>query len=171
MSEDSEREYERIAEEAMWEAKEASERAKADAERLEAAATTGEAGEEAVRQVGVIYAGLIAVALVMIQPFLGNASLDVAGKISVISFAIAIPLLAALTMVNRQETFRRRRTSSITVTVAQSVAQGAAFVGVVAGFWHIDWVAGLCFLVTGLVAIFVHSAGWVKLELGRDPAS
>jgi len=40
-------------------------------------------------------------------------------------------------MVNRQEVFRGRRTPSVTVTVTQAIAQLAAFVGIVAGFWHI----------------------------------
>src|SRR5215217_4763826 len=85
----------------------------------------------------------------MVQPFLVAPSLDASAKVCVIAFAVAIPLLAALVMVNRQETFRHRRTTSITVTVAQSIAQGAAFVGVVAGFWHITWIAGVTSLLSG----------------------
>jgi hypothetical protein len=50
------------------------------------------------------------------------------------------------------------------VTVAQAVAQSAAFVGIVAGFWHITWVAGVTFLVSGLVAVGIHSAGFWRLE-------
>ena len=92
-------------------------------------------------------------------------------RISVIAFAVAIPLLAALVMVNRQETFRRRRTTSVMVVVAQSVAQAAAVVGIAAGFWHIHWVAGVCFIATAVVAVGVHSAGWYRLEVSREPAS
>jgi fatty acid desaturase len=72
-------------------------------------------------------------------------------------------------MVNRQEVFRGRRTPSVTVTVMQSIAQLAAFVGIVAGFWHITWVAGVGMLVAGLVAVLVHSAGWWRLEVTRKP--
>jgi hypothetical protein len=53
--------------------------------------------------------------------------------ICAVAFAIAIPLLAALVLVNRQETLRHRRTSSRTVVVAKATAQGSAFVGLVAG--------------------------------------
>jgi hypothetical protein len=81
---------------------------------------------------------------------------------------VAIPLLAALVMVNRQEAYRHRRTTSITVNVAHAIAQAAAFVGIVAGFWHITWIAGVTFLVAGLVAMMVHSAGFMRVEEPRE---
>jgi hypothetical protein len=37
-------------------------------------------------------------------------------------------------------------------------------IGVVAGFWHIGWIAGVGVLVSGLVEIAVHAAGYVRLE-------
>lgn len=87
------------------------------------------------------------------------------------AFAVAVPLLAALILVNRQEVFRGRRTSSVLVVVAQSAGLAAACVGVVAAFWHISWVAGVTILATGVVAMGVHSAGWWKVEAGREPAA
>ena len=36
----------------------------------------------------------------------------------------------------------------------------AAFIGIVAGFWHITWIAGLTFLAAALVAVGIHSAGF-----------
>jgi hypothetical protein len=77
---------------------------------------------------------------------------------------VAIPLLAALLLVNRQETFRRRLTRSVLVSIAQAVAQTSAFVGLVAGFWHIHWIAGVGVLASGLVGVAVHSAGYVREE-------
>ena len=170
MSEESERERARMADEARREAHEADERAKVEAKPM-ADALTGEMGEEVVRQQGLIYGGLIGIAVVMTQAFLAATPLDVSGKICVIAFAVAIPLLAALVMVNRQEAFRRRKTPSISITLAQVIAQASAFVGIVAGFWHINWVAGVCFLASGLVAVLVHSAGYWRLEISRQPAS
>jgi hypothetical protein len=104
---------------------------------------TGSMNLEVVRQQGLIYGGLILIGLYMVQPFLTAPSLDVSAKVSILAFSVAIPLLAALVVVNRQEAFRSRLTPSVTVTVARVVAQGAAFVGIVAGFWHITWVAGV----------------------------
>ncbi len=122
-------------------------------------------GEEGLRQLGLIYGGLIGIAVVMVQPFLIAPSLDGSAKASVIAFSVAIPLLAALVMVNRQEVFRRRRTPSVIAKIAHAVAQFSAFVGIVAGFWHILWIAGVGFLAAGLVATGVHSAGYVRLEI------
>jgi hypothetical protein len=125
--------------------------------------------QEWIRQDNLAYGGLIAIGLVLVQPFVGGASPDISGLICVVAFAVAIPLLAALVLVNRQETVRHRRTSSRTVVVAKATAQGAAFVGLVAGFWHIHWIAGVGVLVSAFVAMGVHSAGFTRLELG-DPA-
>jgi Na+(H+)/acetate symporter ActP len=127
--------------------------------------------QEWIRQDNLAYGGLIAIGIVLVQPFVAGASLDTSGMVCAVAFAIAIPLLAALVLVNRQETFRRRRTSSRIVAVARATAQGAAFVGVVAGFWHIHWIAGVGVLVSALVAVGVQSAGITRLELGERPAS
>jgi Na+(H+)/acetate symporter ActP len=127
--------------------------------------------QEWIRQDNLAYGGLIAIGIVLVQPFVAGASLDTSGMICSVAFAIAIPLLAALVLVNRQETFRRRRTSSRIVAVARTTAQASAFVGVVAGFWHIHWIAGVGVLVSALVAVGVQSAGITRLELGERPAS
>jgi hypothetical protein len=125
--------------------------------------------QEWLRQNNLIYGALIGIGVVMVQPFLTAASLDLSAKICIVAFSVAIPLLAALILVNRQEAFRRRRTKSVLVNIAQVVAQLGAFVGVVAGFWHVLWVAGVGVLASGLVAVGVHSAGYSRLELGREP--
>jgi hypothetical protein len=174
VSDESEEEHAGVAEKAKRKAHEAAasakEQAKTQAGRAEAQALTGETGEEAVKQLGLIYGGLIGIAVVMVQGFLEAPSRDTSAKVSVIAFSVAIPLLAALVMVNRQETFRRRRTPSVSVTIAQVVAQLAAFVGIVASFWHIYWIAGVVFLVAGLVGVLVHSAGYMRVE-GLDVAA
>ena len=86
-----------------------------------------------------------------------------------VAFWVAVPLLAALLMVNRQEAFRHRASKSVLVTTAQVVAQTGAFVGVVAGFWHILWIAGVGILASGIVAVAVHSAGYWRLEREQAP--
>ena len=124
--------------------------------------------QEWLQQHSLIYGGLIAIGAVLVQPFLTEESLDLAAQICVVAFAVAIPLLAALAVVNRQEAFRRRPTPSRAVGVARTVAQLCAFAGVVAGFWHILWIAGVAMLVSGLVGVAVHSVGYTRLE--REPA-
>jgi hypothetical protein len=120
---------------------------------------------EWLRQNNLIYGGLIVVGVYMVQPFLTATSLDLSAKICVVAFSVAIPLLAALVLVNSQEAFRRRATKSRIVAITKAVAQASAFAGLVAAFWHILWIAGVGILAGGIVAAGVHSAGYVRLEL------
>jgi hypothetical protein len=76
----------------------------------------------------------------------------------VIAFAVSIPLLAALLVLNRQEEFRNRATRSPLVELARAVAQASAFVGQTAALWHISTVAGIVFLAVAFVAVGVHSS-------------
>jgi len=103
-------------------------------------------------------------ALYMVTPFLTASSLDVSAKVCVVAFAVAIPLLAAHLLVGEQEAFQRRATESVLVKVTKPVALASAFVGIVAGFWHITWYAGVAVLATAIVAMGVHSAGFWRLE-------
>lgn len=80
------------------------------------------------------------------------------------AFAVSIPLLAALLVLNRQEEFRRRASKSTAVALAKAIAQGSAFAGIAAGFWHISTIAGIAFLAMGCVALGVHGSGYVHLE-------
>jgi uncharacterized membrane protein HdeD (DUF308 family) len=172
VSNGTEEEHARAAEEAKRRAREMEERARSDVERIVAAdARTGQAKDEGLRQSGMIYGALIGIAVVMVQPFLIATTLDASARISIVAFAVAIPLLAALVLVNRQETFRGRRTTSVLVNITQVIAQLAALVGIVAGFWHITWIAGVAFLVAGIVAMGAHSAGYWRVESARGPAS
>ena len=50
--------------------------------------------QEWIRQNNLAYVGLIGVGVLMVQPFLTAASLDVSAKICVVAFAVANPLLA-----------------------------------------------------------------------------
>jgi hypothetical protein len=131
---------------------------------------------EWVRQNNLAYVGLMGAGLVMVQPFVTAATLDLPAKICVVAFAVAIPLLAALVLVSQQEAFRRRSTPSVLVLLAKPFAQTCAFVGIVAGFWHILWIAGAGTLAAAIVGVGVHSAGFYRLERdqreqaeGEDP--
>jgi hypothetical protein len=125
--------------------------------------------QEWLRQLSLIYSGLILIGVYMVQPFLTAASLDLSAKLCVVAFSVAIPLLAALVLINQQEAFRRRATTSVLATIARVVAQNLAFVGVVAGFWHIYWIAGVGMLASGIVGVAVHSAGYTRLEREQEP--
>jgi len=84
---------------------------------------------EWVRQNNVMYGALIAIGLVLVQPFLTTTTLNWSAKVCVIAFAAAIPLLAALVLVNRQETFRSRVADSLAVRATRTIAQLLAYAG------------------------------------------
>ena len=81
------------------------------AERTMTVQQDSELEQEWLRQNNIIYGALIAVGVFMAQPFLTATSLDLTATICVVVFAVAIPLLAALMLINRQEAFRHRRAS------------------------------------------------------------
>jgi hypothetical protein len=98
-------------------------------------------------------------------------SLDLPARIGVGAFSVAIPLLGALVLVNRRELSQHRATRSRLVVWTRVVGQNLAFVGVIAGFWHIWWIAGVGMLVGGLVAVTVHAAGWLGLRRDQTPTA
>jgi hypothetical protein len=143
---------------------EAEAEAEAIRQEVEDAAEDPAVQEEWIRQSNLIYGGLAAAGLVVVQPFLSDSSLDLSARVCVIAFAVSIPLLAALLVLNRQEEFRRRTSRSMLVQLAKAVAQGSAFVGITAAFWHISRAAGIVFLAVAIVAMGVHSSGYTQLE-------
>jgi cation transport ATPase len=164
---------ERTREQYLAEAERAQQQAEDDARWIQRQTEEPEQQREWLRQNSVIYGGLIGIGLILVQPFLTATSLDLSAKISVVAFSVAIPMLAGLVLLNKEETFRRRYANSRSVRAAQVIAQGCAFTGVVAGFWHMWWLAGVGTLVSGFVAMFVHSAGYLRLarESRTVPAS
>ena len=122
--------------------------------------------EEGIRQDSLVYGGLIAGCIALMQPFISAppGSLDLSAVIAVLSFSVAIPLLAALLMVSRQEVFRHRPTGLRLLSVTKVVGQGLAVFGIAAAFWHVSWIAGVAILATALVAVIIHSVAWIRLE-------
>ncbi|MGW9166059.1 hypothetical protein [Agromyces sp. NPDC055658] len=120
--------------------------------------------DELIRQNTLMYGGLIGLGVVIVQPYIGSDDLPPLGLVTVISFALAIPLLAMLMLLGSQEAYRHRVSRARSVGFARGVAMAAACVGTVAAFWQISWIAGVVILVSGAVAIGVQSAGYVKLE-------
>ena len=71
---------------------------------------------------------------------------------------------AAGLVVVQPEEYRHQVTRSRLVSFAKAVAQGSAFVGIAAAFWHISAVAGIVFVLAAFFALGVHSSGYMQLE-------
>jgi hypothetical protein len=120
--------------------------------------------QEWLRQDNLIYGGLIAGCVAVMQPFLALPDPDLSASIAVVSFAIALPLLVALLLVNPHEVFRHQQARLRRLSVAKALGQGLAVIGIAAALWHVLWIAGVALLVSGLVALGVHSAGFSRVE-------
>ncbi|WP_248305393.1 hypothetical protein [Agromyces sp. H66] len=120
--------------------------------------------DEWLKQNNLMYGGLVGICIVLVQPLVTDAAPSPLGLASVILFAIAIPLLAGLILLNRQESYRHRLARSRAVTVFRSLAMGTAFAGIVTTFWGVSWIAGAVLLVSAFVATFVHGAGYTRVE-------
>jgi hypothetical protein len=120
--------------------------------------------DEWLRQNNLMYGALVGICIVLVQPLITDAAPSPLALASIILFAAAIPMLAGLIVLNWQELYRHRLAKSRTVTVARSLAMGTAFAGIVTTFWSVSWIAGVVLLISAIVAMFVHSAGYAGVE-------
>ncbi|WP_067548251.1 hypothetical protein [Nocardia crassostreae] len=105
-----------------------------------------------VRQERLMYGGLIAIGTVIIQPFLTSGSLDLTAMIAVVAFAVALPHLGVMVLIEdwtMPDIYPKLRFMQ---QAAKSLALGGSTLGVVAAFWHISWIAGLVMLISGIGA-------------------
>ena len=111
---------------------------------------------EWIRAETVVNAGLIVVGIYIVQSLLASSFADTAARISIVAWAVAIPLLAALGMLNvAQESYRYASYPAYLLT-ARAIAQGGAAVGVVGAFWRIWMPAGIVLIVSGVAALGLY---------------
>jgi hypothetical protein len=119
------------------------------------------------KQNNLMYGGLIAIGVVILQGFLTAAPLTAAGRISVLAFAISLPLLAVLIMLGELHSGDRTVKSSLTDEAAKGLALASSLIGVIAAFWHIDWLAGVAVLVAGIVGLGLYGAHFTGSNLSQ----
>jgi hypothetical protein len=110
------------------------------------------------RQNNLMYGGLIAIGVVILQGFLSATSLGASGRISVVAFAVALPLLAVQLLLGELHATDHTVKSTTTDGIMKAVALAGSLTGVVAAFWHIDWLAGVAVLLAGAVGLVVYGA-------------
>ena len=119
---------------------------------------------EWIRAETVVNAGLIIVGIYIVQSLLASNFADTAARISVVAWAVAIPLLAALGMLNVAQESYRYASYPRYLLIARAIAQGGAAVGVVSAFWHIWMPAGIVLIVSGVAALGLFVTYWRRLE-------
>jgi len=119
---------------------------------------------EWLQQDNLIYVGLIGIGVVIMQPFIASARLDLPSIISVLAFSLAIPLLAGLMMLNLAQSLHKYVTYPWYLVFARAVGQGSAFFGVAAAFWHVLWIAGVVVAVSGILGLALYATYYRRLE-------
>lgn len=104
-----------------------------------------------------VLVGWIAVGMLFLQPLLTTPRLTLAAYTCAVAFAIAIPFLAALILVNNLEQDNGRFIGGWAVFLARIIAYTAGLAGLFAGCWMISWHVALAAAVSGLAAAGVHS--------------
>lgn len=112
---------------------------------------------------------LIVLGVYILQAFLSSSATDVAARVSVAAWAVAIPLLGFLVMVNlAQETFRYG-SFPLYLVLARGLAQGAAVIGFVAAVWHLWMPASVVLIATGLGGLVLYRVYYGRLERDNRP--
>src|SRR5512143_3853210 len=99
-----------------------------------------EINSEWIRQALIVYGGLIGIGVIVLQALISTPSLDLASLISIVSFAVSIPLLAIMVLIYHAQTQYRYASYPWYLTLIILLGQGGAFMGVLAAFWHVSWI-------------------------------
>ncbi|HLZ60646.1 MAG TPA: hypothetical protein VKR06_27180 [Ktedonosporobacter sp.] len=117
--------------------------------------------------------GLMALILVVLQAFLGLDKPSICVSISVTAFAIALPLLGGVLVLNLvEEKYPYGQSHSISarlMNICFITGAIAAFIGMDAAVWNVLWLAGVAFFVTMIVATIVY--GWYVSGLEEKATS
>src|SRR5215472_12997405 len=98
---------------------------------------------EALRFESLMDVALIVLGVYTLQAFISTGVTDTAGRVSIVAWALAIPLLAFLALLNRTQEAYRYASIPLYLTVARGLALGAAVVGFGAAVWHLWMPASL----------------------------
>ncbi len=126
--------------------------------------------EEWIRQSNTILAGLIGISVVILQALIAIKAQDPAARVALVAFALALPMLSVLVMLNVTLAKVRYASFPAYVTLAYVLGEGSAVVGVVAAFWHVSWVAGLLILLSSVAGIGIFFAYSRQLQKDNPAA-
>jgi hypothetical protein len=110
----------------------------------------------------------VGIGVVILQTFISAGARDVAALVSLVAFAIALPRLVALIILNRAQDTQRRYVRPWYLTAAM-VGQNGALIGVAAAFWRVQWLAGMVLAVSRAVGPVGSAVGYQRPSGGRRP--
>ncbi len=125
--------------------------------------------EEYIRQSNSILAGLIGISVVIVQALIAIKATDPPAVIAILAFAIALPMMGALVMINTVLARHRYASFPGYLTLAYFVGEGSAAVGVVAAFWHLSWIGGVLIVASCLAGLAVYFAYSRQIQKDNPP--
>src|SRR5262245_2541843 len=124
-----------------------------------------------IRQTNVILAGLIGIGVVIVQALIAINATDSAAMIALFAFAIALPLLGILVVLNVTLVEYRYASYPVYLSFAYIVGEASACVGVIAAFWHVSWIAGVLVVISGLVGLATAYSYTMRLQKDNAPVN
>ncbi len=122
-----------------------------------------------IRQSSAILAGLIGISAVVVQALISIKATDLPALIALLAFAVALPIMGMLVMLNVVLTRFRYASFPGYLTFAYFVGEGSAAVGVVAAFWHVSWIAGVLIIASSFAGLGIYFAYSRQLQKDNDP--
>ena len=104
-----------------------------------------------------ILGGLVAISLIIFQDLISSSNLDIPTRVSIIAFAIAIPMIVfslLIRQVPRSETRNGKTYNSMNIVTLIGIISD--IVGVTATFFHVMLAAGIVFLISGFVGFSIY---------------
>ena len=124
---------------------------------------------EWVNQATLINVGFLVLCIYLVSTLIGTGASDIASRIALVAFVIAMPLLAVLTMLTELQRVRRYASYPWYFVMAGGIGQGTAVIGFGAALWHVWFVATIVVLVSGLAGLFLYRAYYRRLEKDNLP--
>jgi hypothetical protein len=95
-------------------------------------------------------AGLVGFGLIIIQAFIPLGMVDIPVSVSILAFAVSIPLLAVYIFA---VTISRKYYDNKITYIPFFLGAASAGVGITAAFWEASWIAGIVCTFSGITSI------------------
>jgi hypothetical protein len=112
--------------------------------------------------------GLLAICLIIFQDFIQLGISNRYAFIAVISFAVAFPCLVGVLMSNNHEAKYPYMHHAKFFNSIYAIGILSSFIGVLATFWYLSWIAGVIFLGVALGAFVLNIAHYRQLSEDKD---
>lgn len=124
---------------------------------------------ELIRTDTLINVGLIVLGVYILQAFMSSSVSDLAARVSVAAWAVAIPLLAFQVLLNQVLESHRYASNPVYMVLARGLGLGGAVIGFGAAVWHVWVPASVVLAVSGLGGLLIYQAYRRRLERDNRP--